>query len=256
MSAIKSKNDHRAAIETDTLCNYLRAVSAIVDEARLEISDDGWYIEAVDPANVVAGYFELPAKDFQEFKLARSDITIGVGVSEILAAIETLPETQETHLGVNRNEERVELATAGYEYSLEYVDPDNLRSGPGEMDDFSSISVRVKCTELKSAVEYLDEVVKNVWFEYEAGSTDFWVNGHDDRETGSVYLDLVSERPPEGGKSLYSLDYHTADMVASIPEGAEVTIEFGDQTPYRLRYGLGDEGTVEFNQAPRIVGGE
>lgn len=243
-------NDYHAKINRTRLVEYLDAVGAIVDEARLEITDDRWLIEATDPANVAAGIFEIPKSEFGGYRLAGSDIEIGLHIGGVQEALEKLPEVEIIHVGINRKDEQFELATGGYSHSAGYIDPDKIRDWSRGLDDYDSVTVDVHSGGFADAIEYLASLQDKLSISYTSNDSELWLETSDGIKSGSVYLDIQSS--PEGGDaaSLYSKDYLN-DISKALPDDRDVTLDWGTETPLRISYDLGD-AKIEFIVAPRV----
>lgn len=254
MSAITRENtgtDHQAVINRERLVEFLDAVEALVNEAKLHVSNDGWKIAAVDPANVACVTATLNADAFDSFDLPGSDIEIGVGVKNLRDVLDELPHAEEIHLGINRAERVVELASGRYAYSLDYIDPAVVREWPDIDGDYETIEVVVRSDRLATAIGYCDWVSDSLSLTYGEADRELWVGSEGGEESASAYLDIRRDPASDGADSIYSMDY-SRDIAAALPAGREVTVEFGDETPYHFRYGLDGGGEVEFIQAPRI----
>lgn len=257
MSAVtrdEGDTDFQATIDRETFLEYLDAVNAVVDEALVEVTADGWAIEAVDPANVLAGFFDLPATAFSAYNLPGTDISVGVGIVSLRDAVELLPETDDIHVGINRAEEQIELAAGGYGYELAYLDPESMRDGPGDIDAHPTAEIVVESGALGEAIEYCAHLGNHIAFSYDAGARELWLETGDGVESGAVYLTIQGEAADRDGLSWFSQDF-LRDVGRALHENREVTVEVGQECPLRLRYELAG-GMVEFCQAPRIKSGD
>lgn len=246
----RKRLDYTASIEREMLVEYLDAVRALVEEARLKITEDGWSIKAIDPANVAGGFFELSDADFHEHSLSGTEAEIGFPLGPVRDALEELPDVEVVQIGLNRNDERFELAAGGYSYSVEYIEPSKIRGGTGELENIETEIVEVRSGDYSDAIQYLSTIDDKIRISYEADDKEVWLEAADGGESGEVYLDIQSQPADGDANALYSKSY-IGDMAKAFPNDADIVLEWGVETPLKMRYERG-ASSIEYVMAPRI----
>ena len=241
-----------AIVDVDDLSDALEPVSALVDECKIRVEDDGIQIRAVDPANVGMVDMSLDARAFESYEgdgevlgvdLERLEDVLSMGESRDLVHLELDAETRKLHIEID-----------GLEYTLALIDPDSIRQEPDIPDldlagtylfEGKHLSRAVRAADLCSdhiAIEARsdDELV----FAAEGDTDDVEVTlGQDELESGELDVDEC--------RSLFSLDY-LKDMSKPIGDSA-VTMHVGDEFPVKFRYyGADGKLTVTNLLAPRI----
>jgi DNA polymerase III sliding clamp (beta) subunit (PCNA family) len=261
MATTQSDTDgFEGQIHTTALGEYLQALDALVDEARVEPHDGGLRTETVDPANVALARVTLAADAFET--APTSGGAFGITVSKLRGLV-TGAET--VGLAHDDDTRKLGITFGPYRYTHATIDPEHLREpdGPPEMDlNFES---QLDGDQLRDAVEWFHEFTTHINVGYDPEAQSFWMEANERRgnsmgtDDGVFELsrsDLETVRDHGHADSVYSADYFV-DIVRAVPEGRSVTIRVGEQFPMMLSYPIHNSageacGRVEFMQAPRI----
>ena len=118
-----------ALASVDTLQDALDPVSALVDECKIRLNEDGLSIRAVDPANVGMVDMHLATSGFEAYEadggvigvpLDRFEDVLSMGDSGDLVSLD-LNEQTGTALDIH---------ISGLSYTLALIDPDSIRQEP------------------------------------------------------------------------------------------------------------------------------
>ena len=252
-----------AIIADGTLRTFNSAITPIVDEAKIRLTDDGLTVTAVDPAQVAMVSTALYTEAFESYpestqgvlgaNLTRIDDILSLGGTSDLVHMNLNPETRKLHFEVD-----------GLEYTLALIDPDTVRQEPDIPDLDLPLEARFPASEIKKAAKAADMVSDHIAIEYEADAEALRFTAEGDTDD-AVYtvpddeLEIVTGTAD--ARSLFSLDY-VKDIVKSLPSNdTELTLELGDEFPFKLRYAVGEDGdgstrmlrNVEYMLAPRIT---
>ncbi|OKY78581.1 MAG: DNA polymerase sliding clamp subunit PCNA [Candidatus Methanohalarchaeum thermophilum] len=227
------------------------SVSRLVDEIKLQITEDGVQTKASDPANVAMVILSINKEGFDSFSLDE-EMEIGLDLDKL-----------EDILGVASSSDFVELSTedgstldvevGGFEYNLSLLDPSTIQEQPEipNLDLPSKIIMEGKT--LKKAVKAAEKVSDYLILVTQGKKLTIKAEGDSD----SVKLDLEEEdlieiESEKDSRSLFSLDY-LSDMSKSLSSADRVEMELGSDYPIKLKFPIvNEEGKVEYMLAPRI----
>lgn len=240
----------------------LNSVSQLVDEALLEVSNNGIETSAVDPANVGMVEMEMTADSFKQ--LDTNNETLAVKVNELEKAVtrlqdELVEDSEDRTLHMTIDEEthrlRVWCEPGTMEFTISLLDPDSVREQPNIPDiDLAST------VELKG--EYFDHVIqsaqKSGFDHITVGTTvddvTFICEGDIDDFTVVANEDDFGVYSVDGGEvdSIYSIDYFD-DIRKGLPDGQQVTIEVGNDFPISISAENEDKDiNISYDVAPRV----
>lgn len=241
-----------AIVDADTLGTALDSVSALVDECKVHLNDDGLEIRAVDPANVGMVDLALAADAFESYEadggrigvnLSRLEDIIGMAESDQLIQLELDEETRKLHIQID-----------GLEYTLALIDPDSIRQEPDIPDLDLPAEIVVEGRDIDRAVTAADMVSDHIALGVDEDEAVFYVEAEGDTDNVDLTLDEedLIDLTPGPAHSLFSLDY-LEDMNGAIPNDGEVTIELGEEFPVKLHFEIAEgNGHVTYMLAPRI----
>ncbi len=246
----EGKDLFKAVINAEILQDAIKAISAIIDESRFEISSDRLLARAVDPANAAMVSLELSGDAFGSME--GTECEIGIDLSRFSEILGMADRGGEIELELDPNTHKLDIAMGGFSYKLSLLDPSTLRKAPTvptlDLPAEVTISGAVFRRMIKAAEMVSDHMTMGVhdgvFFMEATGDTD-----HVSMDlTGS---DLISIVPAEV-RSLYSLDY-LSDISKGVGSAGEVVINLGRDLPASIRFELANgDCTVKYVLAPRI----
>jgi proliferating cell nuclear antigen len=241
-----------AEITANKLQSTVSKLTALVDECKVRLDEDGLSIQAVDAANVAMVDIWLPKEDFASYQadeellglnLVRFADVVGMGGKDDTVTLELNEETRKLRIEID-----------GLRYTLSLIDPSSIHQEPN-VPDLDNVEVYIVGSELQRGVKAAGMVSDHMGIGYtEVGS--FYMRGEGD--TDDVRLDLREsdgveflDETEEDAESLFSLDY-LDDMSKELPSDEDVRVELGDDYPIKFTAGLGEEGEMTYLLAPRI----
>lgn len=241
-----------AIVSADTLGTALDSVSALVDECKIHLNEDGLAIRAVDPANVGMVDMTLDAQAFESYEADGGQI--GVNLSRLEDTVGMADAGQLVHLELDEETRKLHIRIDGLEYTLALIDPDSIRQEPDIPDLDLPANVVVEGRDINRAVKAADMVSDHIALGVDEGEDLFYVDAEGD--TDDVHLELdesdLIDLTPGPAHSLFSLDY-LKDMNKAIPSDGEVTLELGEEFPVKLHFEIAEgTGQVTYMLAPRI----
>lgn len=241
----------KATIVTNVLQASIRAISAVIDECKFEITADGMTARAVCPANASMCLIDLPSEVFTRFDATECELGIDLRrFSEILGMAE---KSGDVNLELDEDTHKLNIDMGGLSYTLALLDPSTLRKSPNvpQLDLPAEIvlSGAVFRRMTKAAAMTSDHMRVGV-----SGDT-FFMEAIGDGD--AVRLDLVESEliglKAADVSSLYSLDY-LVDFSKGIGTADEVTLHLGRDLPATITFESSRDCSVTYILAPRIEG--
>ncbi|WP_302083407.1 DNA polymerase sliding clamp [Salinibaculum rarum] len=242
-----------AIIEPSRLEDGFAPVSALVDECKVHLEDDGIQIRAVDPANVGMVDLTLNADAFESYEADGGVLGINLNrFNDIISLFNG--EGEPAHIELDDETRKLHLSCGGLEYTLALIDPDSIREEPDIPDLELSSEVVLEGKQFDRAITAADMVSDHVAFGTSEADGVFYAEAEGDTDDVNLQLsqDELIDLQAGGADSLFSVDY-LKDMNGSIPGDAEVTMEVGEEFPVKIHFQTveGDANTT-FMLAPRI----
>jgi proliferating cell nuclear antigen len=242
----------RASIRADVLKDLLRALRALVDEARIRLTEDSLSVRAVDPANVAMDDLELGAGAFESYEAREG--TIGVNLNRLWDAVNLSDKDALVQLFLDPETRKLVVNVDELEFRIACLDPAIIRAEPDLPDLELPASVTLTRDALQRGVKAADLIADHVVFRMDVNESVFHIEAAGDIDAVDFELtaDNLEEVTAAKASSTFSLDY-LKRMVRTIPAGTSVTVEVGVDFPTVLSYDLADgDGSMSRMLAPRI----
>lgn len=250
----------------------LELPTALVDELRLHVSEDGIRMTAVDPANVgMVGCHIHPAA-FESFDA--DDFVTGINVSELSRRLSKarLGKSNDDDVDIELDDGRAVIeiereydeTTATFSEEMLTIDPDAIRQEPDIPDLERSLETTISTEAFKAAVEHIDSSSDYVDIRANGRTLVFGGASHEDSDSeyGAAveFEDAIPQASPEGMLSNFSLGY-LSKMADGLNKAKadEVTLQIGEEFPMSMiaQREIDEEIAyeVEYVLAPRIESG-
>ena len=252
----------KAKIDANALREYLELITAVVDEGKLKITENGIELKAVDASNVAMVAFELPNDAFNEFQLNTKEkidtetvIEKEIGLDfEKLLSIFGVGGNNEVELELDDDKQKLHAKMGNLAYTISLLDPVSLRKEPRVPELDLSAQVVIETGELRRALRAMERISDHVMF----GITEetFYMETYG--ETDKLKMELTKEQliNLKGKKlnSLYSIEYIVA-MSKGMSHVENITLNFDKDMPLRMESEIAEgKGKVSYLLAPRIEG--
>ncbi len=234
--------------------NILDALSKLVDEVNMTITNEGVKAVALDPAHVALVTIELPPESFIEYEVEGDKVELGFNVANTSKIIKRGKKGDK--LDIEVDEDRVTWSIIGA--TIKRYKVLNLEVPVPEIPETSlefKIRVSMIVDPFKNALRDAEAVGDTVVLEAPDEDT-FIIRGEGvavaeakiKRDTPAV----VEFEVKEPGRSAYSIDY--LKHVLSLTKVADtITIEFSQDMPLRLQFQLPAGGKVTYLLAPKMT---
>jgi len=252
-----SNTTFTAVVSTDHLKQALTSVSVLVDECKLNLTQQGFKISAVDPANVGMTTIELSTAAFESYTLDTENnngLTIGVNLDRFGDVIGMADTGQLAHFRLDPKTRKLHITIDGLEYTLALIDPDAIRQEPDLPDLDLSAEVHISPQDIDRAITAADMVADHIALGVDPDESLFYASAEGD--TDDVHIELNEETlidlSPGDAHSLFSLDY-LKDINKAFRSADELQLTLDIEHPVMFEYEFADQtGTAVFMLAPRI----
>lgn len=240
-------------IPAGTLTDALDPVTALVEECKLQLDDNGLSITAVDPANVGMVDMSIEAGAFETYEA--SGETLGINLDRFTDVLSMADSGDLVHCELNEETRKLDIDIGGLSYTLALIDPDTIRQEPDIPDLDLDATIVLPSDALSRGVTAAQLVGEHITLQAAADDKTFNMLAEGDTDDVCVTHDgdeLLSANVAESCESLFSLDY-LSDMESAIPGDTQVSLLLGTEFPVKLRYSLDDGRVSVVNMlAPRI----
>ncbi|HIJ06053.1 MAG: DNA polymerase sliding clamp [Methanomicrobiales archaeon 53_19] len=242
----------KATIDADTFRESIDAISALVGECRLHISEKGFSTRAVDTSNVAMISLELDAGAFQSFNATELDI--GLDIAKLKNILGMVGKNDQIDLELDAESKKLAISFKSYRYSISLLDTKTIRKDPNPPSLNLPAVVRVSGETLNSAIKAASVVSDKIALKIEPENSLFIMLAEGDTDNIKLELgkDDVEFVQPAEARSLFSLDY-LKDMGKVIGRSDTVEIQLGIDHPVQFLFTIAqDKGRVTYLLAPRI----
>jgi len=239
-------------IPASTLSGALNPVTALVEECKIRLDDDGLSITAVDPANVGMVDMEIGVNAFESYDA--DGATLGINLGRLTDVLSMADSGDLVRVALNEETRKLDIDIGGLSYTLALIDPDSIRQEPDIPDLDLPATIVLPGEHISRGVTAADLCSDHVSLQADADGEAFHIAAEGDTDDVDLELDdeLLSANVDESCESLFSLDY-LSDMERAIPSDAEVSLLLGSEVPVKLRYSIADGDVSVVNLlAPRI----
>lgn len=242
----------RCRISASTMKECIDAITAVVDEGRLKISEEGFRLRAVDPANVAMVSFELSSDAFEEFEFEEEEeLEVGIDFVKLSSIIDMgKGETAELEFDTEKHKLYTKLGSLAYTISL--LDPSTIRKEPKVPELDLPVQVVIEADVFRRAIRAAEKIGDHILLGVDGDV--FYMETESD--TDKVRFELGKEQLidiiPGVVRSMYSLEYLSA-MSKGLSKADHITLSIGKDYPLRIDFELADGyAHVSYLLAPRI----
>uniref|UniRef100_A0A7C2BL12 DNA polymerase sliding clamp n=1 Tax=Thermosphaera aggregans TaxID=54254 RepID=A0A7C2BL12_9CREN len=230
------------------------SIAKIIDEASFQVDESGLRLRALDSSSIVLADFEYPRDAFTVYELKGKDY-FGVSMEDFTKILKRAGKGDELLLE-KTPDGRLSIVFKGR--GVRRFSIPNLDIPPQEIPDIQlKFSVKAKMLPkiLKDVVNEMEPISDTIIFEAVPEEEKIIVKAYGDIAEAEVELSVASGALLEFEASSRSKSSFTVDYLANITAAAQVSeyvyLEFADEAPIKLEYGLPQEGKLTFYVAPR-----
>ncbi|RZN38335.1 MAG: DNA polymerase sliding clamp [Methanophagales archaeon ANME-1-THS] len=251
-----------AKIDAGVLRECIEAITAVVDEGKLRITEEGLKLRAVDPANVAMVTFELQRDAFGDF-LFKSESGAGappeskaatdVGIDFVkLRGILEIGGREEVDLKLDEQAQKLFTKMGSLSYTISLLDPSSLRKEPKVPDLEFPIQVIIETEEFRRTIRAAEKIGDHIVLGVDGEEFYMEVEGEVDKLRLGLRKEQLIHLTPGTLHSLYSLDYISA-MSKGMSHATNITLNLGKDYPLQIEFEVAEgKGKVSYLLAPRI----
>nr|AAU84232.1 proliferating cell nuclear antigen DNA polymerase sliding clamp [uncultured archaeon GZfos3D4] len=254
-----------AKIDANVLRDCIEAITAVVDEGKLRIAEDGLKLRAVDPANVAMVSFELQSDAFDEFRFAAKEAG-----AEAAAAVESKAETEigmdfvkllgilgiggreEVELELDEHAQKLFTRMGSLSYTISLLDPSSLRKEPKVPELEFPVRVIIETEEFRRTIRAAEKIGDHIVLGVDGEVFFMEAEGEMDKLRLGLRKEQLIDLTPGTLHSLYTLDYIAA-MSKGMSHAENITLNLGKDYPLQIEFEMAEgKGKVGYLLAPRI----
>ncbi|HJJ42037.1 MAG TPA: DNA polymerase sliding clamp [Methanocorpusculum sp.] len=242
----------KATIQADIFRETIDAVSALVNECRLHIDENGIRTITVDTSNVAMVSLELSSAAFETY--SADSCEIGLDIDKIRTMMAMIGRGDIVALELNDSGRKLNISFGGYEYSITLIDTKTIRKDPNAPNLNLPAAFEISGAMFNDGIKASGMVSDKIQLSVSEENKVFTMNadGDSDRIRRELSGDDVRFITCADVKSLFSLDY-LKDMGKSISKAEKVQIRLGIDHPVQFSFDYaGGNGKIGYLLAPRI----
>ena len=246
----------KARIKADNLKEFIGTVGSLVDEAKLNVNEDGMQIKAVDPSHVAMIEANLIKSAFDSYEADVAEM--GIDVDKFKTVLTVAGKEDMVSLEKDDKLNRLVVNIGNLTRAMPLLDTSGMpdpKVPSLDLPAFVSVSVEEISQGLKASKSVSDHIALSTTKDSFRLICEGDNQNRVDLTLGKEQLEkLIS---PEETTSLFSLEYF-ALMVNSLPPDRILHINLGNDLPVKVDADLaiedltGAQGNVKFLLAPRI----
>jgi proliferating cell nuclear antigen len=246
----------KARIKADNLKEFIGTVGSLVDEAKLNISDEGLQIKAVDPSHVAMIEANLVKSAFDSYEAKAMEM--GLDIDKFKNVLTVAGKDDMVELEKDDKLNRLVVNIGNLTRAMPLLDTSGMPDPKVPSLDLPA-SVSVVVGEIGQGLKASKSVSDHIALSTTKDSFRLVCEG-DNQNSVDVSLgkdQLEKLDSSEDATSLFSLEYF-ALMVNSLPSDRILHINLGSDLPVKIDADLavddmtGAQGNVKFLLAPRI----
>ena len=248
---MENKKMLEVRIEKKIIKEAIETIVSVTDEARLQITEDGFSLKAVDAASVAMCDFSLQKDAFVEYTIDEPK-TVGMDFVKLLDMI-SVGGKEEVELRMD-GIDKLKIKNGSLSYALSLPDVNSLRKEPNIPELEFPTKVEISTEDIKRAIRASRELGDAIIFGVEDGN--FYIEAENEMDkmrmqlTKEQLVSLVTGEQPV--RSKFSTEY-----ISGISRGfgtvETIGLGMGKDSPLRVDFGIANGlGKVEYLIAPRI----
>ena len=256
----------KAKVNANVLRECIESITAIVDEGKLRIAEDGLKLRAVDPANVAMVSFELQGDAFDEFRFAvaeevkseteagtesKAETEIGIDFVKLLGIL-GIGGREEVELELDEHAQKLFTRMGSLAYTISLLDPSSLRKEPKVPELDFPVQVIIETEEFRRTIRAAEKIGDHIVLGVDGEVFYMEAEGEMDKLRLGLRKEQLIHLTPGTLHSLYSLDYISA-MSKGMSHAENITLNLGKDYPLLIEFEVAEgKGKVSYLLAPRI----
>jgi len=246
-------NNNKIISDVFNLKDIFNILNAVVDECRIYISEDGWKISTLDPANVSSVALDIPDENFKDYHIEKPFI-VELETLEILKILEDKEDYQPVEITMESiSEDNAEKYKIKFNFGRIVHSFISNKIGA----DKKTIPVSTKDNvNISISLDHFRDIIKSCsyisdYISFESKDNNIWV--HSEGGNGRSVEAFIEGDITGRIKSTFSLDY-LQDIAKRIDNGNNtvINIHLGIDWPMTIKFNVCKHGKGIYVLAPRV----
>jgi len=252
-SEVSGKVSHfNTAIKAGILEETVSGLRALVDECKIRLTQSGFHIRAVDPANVAMVEQDIGKAAFETYEIDEGIIGLDL---ERFEDIISMPNKDDlVTLRLDPQSRKMKILFDGLDFTMALIDPKSIRAEPDIPELELPGAVTVNSDKLDRMVTASDMVSDHLSFGINQTKGAFYATAEGDTDDVTVEYERneVEDLELADAHSIFALGY-MKDIENELPSDTPIKMRLGDSMPTKLSFQFeGEAIDVLYMLAPRI----
>jgi len=235
-------------IKNDILKNFVSTVTGVVEEAKVEVTEDGFELQAVNPAHTLMVEASIPKDEFETYDEDMGELRLNLDkIYEFLKLLD-----RDDIVDIELEEVDLILESGYFERKMRMLE-EGLRGEETPDIEFKN-ELKVEGNQVKTAIKAVKAITDHIEIELDEEDSEIRFRGAEDEDEVELELgedDFEEYDIEESAKSMYALD-----LMKSVRGkiGKEVEIRVMNDYPISIEWEK-KGGKYKVLIAPRIESG-
>ena len=239
-----------AKVKSEVLKGIIDVTSPLVNEVKLNITQKGISLRAVDPAHVAMVDLQVKDKAFEEYKA--TEMELGIDMDKLGGIMRLSSSGDMVSLEYDEDTNRLIVKIGNLVRKMGLIDTAGMPD-PKMPNLNLPAKVVLKASELSQGVRASEAVSDHLALTVNKDDFELFAEGDTDTVNLKLPKDLVVDLSATSKcKSLFSIDYFS-NMIKPVRGEDPITIMLGNDNPIRVEFDIAEKkGHVTYLLAPRI----
>jgi len=242
----------RISIKGIYLKELMNVLTAMVDEGKLNITQEGISVRAVDPANVAMVAVNLEKEAFESFYA--TDGVIGIDLTKLSSFTDDTTNEDVVELELDEVAHKLKILVRGLTYTMSLLDPNNIRKEPKMPELDLPVNILLNGTDFKYGMKACEKVGDYIYFAMDLDKSEFNISAAGDTDDVVLRIPIEASRITKisNAKAMFASDYLTK-IQKLVEKTTDLKIVMGTDYPIKLSFPIAEgKGRVEYMIAPRV----
>ncbi len=236
--------------EAKLLKSSIEAISNIIDEAGIIVSQQGMSLRAMDPAHVAFVDLEIYKEAFEEYSV-EEELTLGLDLDRLNTILKRAGSGDRITLSTEDSSVlKIEIKNAStrkFELPLIEISEEEIKLPQLEFPAVVELDPKILTEGIKDAEIVSDNII------FRADSENFYISAKGDLGNVEVKVskeDTIDFNVSEECRSMFSIEY-LKDMMKASDIARTARLYFGTDIPLKLEF-IAPDAKLSFLLAPRV----
>ncbi len=228
------------------------AISTLLEEATFEVNSEGISFRGMDPSHVALIDINWPNSSFEVYECNR-EIRFGLRIDELIKLLKRANKNDNIEVGIEDDTLLILKIMDSYNkrYKIRLIDATSSTTPIPKLSFNTKVGLDIQT--FRDVLDDIETVADYITISTKDGKILF--EGRGDLGEASIELDTnenIKLDIKENSRATYSLEYLSSIIKAVGSNTEELTIEFSNAMPIKLKFKVTDVGEISFYLAPRV----